>query len=107
DIESHVVGQAAEESHGDVSVAIDESGQNQFSASVDTLLCGHPVREKRGFSKGDEGIAANRDFAVLEDLAGGVHRDDGAAGDKQVHRLSLLWRFRRSLGERANGTGKK
>ena len=83
-VESHVIVQAAKQSHGDVSVAVDESGQDQLAFGVDGLRSGVPGFEFAAGADGDDRVTFHGDSAVVEDGAGAVHGDDRAAGDEQV-----------------------
>ena len=83
-VERHVIVQAAKQGHGNVSVTIDESGQDQLAFGVDRLRGGVPGFEFAARADGDDRVALHGDSAVVDDVARAIHGDDGAAGDEQV-----------------------
>ena len=73
-----------------MAVGVDEARQDRLALTVDRLrglvlladLVGRPDRH--------DAPAVDRDGAVQEDAAVGVHRHDGAAGQQQVDHQMLL-----------------
>src|SRR6202034_2285991 len=76
---------AAEQAHGGVHVAVDHARHQDAAPGVDRL-CGPDFRFQlyAGADRGD-GVAFDGDCAVFDDAPFGVHRDDGAAADQEIH----------------------
>src|ERR1700728_741096 len=84
-VERMVFGDAAEQAHGGVHVAVDHARHQDAAPGVDRL-CGPDFRFQlyAGADRGD-GVAFDGDCAVFDDAPFGVHRDDGAAADQEIH----------------------
>ena len=83
-VESDVIVQAAKQGHGDVGVAVDESGQDELAFGVDGLRSGVPGFEFATGADSHDRVTLYGHGAIVEDRAAAVHSDDGAAGDQQV-----------------------
>ena len=76
--------QAPEQGHGNVRVTIDESGQDQLAFGIDRLRNGVPGFHFAARADGDDGVTFYREGTIVDDVAGAVHGNHGAAGDEQV-----------------------
>ncbi len=83
-VEGHVIMQAPKQGHGTVSMAVDESGQDQRALGIDRLGSVVPGFEFAARADGDDGVTFDDYGSVVEDGAGAVHGDDCAAADEQV-----------------------
>src|SRR4029077_16821124 len=92
DVEGDVVLEAAQESHGNVSVAIDETGEHEMARCIDASR-----RCVLGFDLGatahlHDRVALYGNRAVFKDAALGIHCHHGAANNHQVSPLPFLLR---------------
>lgn len=83
-VERQIVGDAAEKSHRNVSVSVDETGDHQASGGVDDG--GGTVSRRDLRSRADDGdrIVLNRDCPIRQDRPGRVHGNDDAAEYQNV-----------------------
>ena len=80
-IEGEIVGQAAEEAHGGVGVAVDQAGKNQGAFCVEPgCRCGIVRFDVAAFAYGLDRIAGDGQGAVFDEGMGCIHRDYCAAG---------------------------
>ena len=97
-VERKIVGNATEQAHRRVGVAIDQARHDDGAMRVD-YFWRFVLRFDFGrFSDRDNGIAASCDCAILDDAMLRVHRDDGAVEDEKV-RFILCEAWRREQGD--------
>ena len=84
-VEGQIFGDAAEQGHGGVAVAVDQAGHYDCAVGVDDF-CGSVFCFQVGAgAHRHDGITANSYRAVIEDVALSVHGDYGAAGYQQIY----------------------
>jgi hypothetical protein len=71
-----------------VDVRVDHAGRNDEARAADGLLGLVPSFELYGLVDRDDAPVANRDRAVVDDVARRVHRHDVPALDEQIDRLA-------------------
>ena len=82
--EGHIVVQSAKEHHRDMSMAVDESRQDQSIFRVDTLAAFVSRFNFCARTYSDDRIVLNDDIPIVVDMPLAIHGDDGAAGDDCV-----------------------
>src|SRR3546814_188324 len=84
DLQRQVVGDAAQQRHRVVGVAVDEAGHQRAVRAADGLRRIEPRPRFRARQDGDDGAVADGDGVVLEDHAVWFDRDDEAGFDEDV-----------------------
>ena len=82
--ERQIIGEAAEQTHGEVGVGVDQTGQDEASAGVDHLAGGCVLEQILGETDGGDPAVGDGDGAVRDGFAPGLHGQDGAADDESV-----------------------
>ena len=82
--ERQVLGPAAQQHHGRVRVGVDEPGQQHVVRPLNDLGRFVPGARLMGREHCDDPATADRDRVILEDGAGGLHRNHPARGDERV-----------------------
>ena len=83
-MQRQVVGEAAEERHRDVRVAVDEPGDDEIAARVDDRRRRVRTGDRVARSDRDDRSVAHGDAAVGQDPPSGIHGHDDAAEHEQV-----------------------
>ena len=84
-VERMVFGNAAEQTHRGVRVAVDHAGQDERAAGVDRLFRVAGFRFEIGaLADRSDGVALDRDAAILDHAELGVHGDHRSAADEQI-----------------------
>ena len=84
-LQVEIIGDAAEERHGDMGVGVDQSRQDGFSPCDDRAPCPVlPGFECRRISDFDDALPADGDKTIFIEMTIAVHGDDSAPDNQQV-----------------------
>ena len=82
--ELQIIGDAAQKGHGDVSVGVDQTGEDDPSIGVEAMSVGVGLEQLLFGTKSCDRVPDDKDCAILDDGVVLVEGDKGAVVDDQV-----------------------